>query len=295
MNTIKNSLNNVLHRLQNVSSSPQLDALLLLETATGLSRTQLIKRSNRPLTLREEYRLSRMLWQRLNHYPVSYIHTYQEFYTYTFRVEPGVLCPRPETEHLVERVSSYISSLSYSPRILEIGTGSGCISVTLAKEHPHIYNFEATDISSKALQIALWNANLHVVGNRIRFTHKNLLRTLPWYRPDIIIANLPYLDRKRHNNPSLQKEPSSHLYSSQKGRGHYRKLFTQLSQSGLFEDIPLFGEALPTDMEDLHKEAIRIFGKNVFFTTFDSFVFQICVPSDSVRKKITKKGGDMNE
>jgi hypothetical protein len=184
---------------------------------------------------------------------------------------------RPETEHLVEHAKQYITSLPVNSHILEIGTGTGCISVTLADEFLHTYSFEATDNDAYALHLAHFNAKLHNVEDNIRLVRRDLLRKGPHRSPHVIIANLPYLDAERHSDDSIKKEPASHLYSSVYGRGHYRRLFRELSRLSSFRECPLFGEALPEDMEALQNEAKRIWGDTGEFEQCDSFVFKLNV------------------
>jgi len=277
MSTIKNTLNNLIGSLQDVSSSPQLDACILLEEATDMSRTSLFTQGRRHLSSGEETRLQQLIWQRRHHYPISYLTGTVEFYGRAFRITEGVLSPRPETEHLVEHAKQYITSLPTNAHILEIGTGTGCVSVTLADEFLHTYSFEATDNDAYALHLAHFNAKLHNVEDNIRLVRRDLLRKGPYRSPHVIIANLPYLDVERHSDDSIKKEPASHLYSSAHGRGHYRRLFRELSRLSSFRECPLFGEALPEDMEALQNEAKRIWGDTGEFEQCDSFVFKLNV------------------
>jgi len=250
---------------------------MLLEEVTHLSRESLFTHGNRTLSSGEETHLNQLLWQRRHQYPLSYLTGKAEFYGLTFRTTSGVLSPRPETEDLVEHAQSYLTSLPQNSHILEIGTGSGCISVSLAREFPHTHSFEATDTDPYALQLAHFNARLHRVEDRIRFVRRDLLRKGPWRSPQLVVANLPYLDPECHQNDSIHKEPASHLYSSQSGRGHYERLFHQLRSHSFFTECPLFGEALPEDMEDVRNQAKHVWGDTGEFEHCGPFVFKLRV------------------
>jgi len=260
MSTIKNTLNNITTLLKNVSSTPDLDALLILEHVTQTSRINLIQSLSFQLSANEETRVYQKVWQRRHFYPLAYSTYEKEFYGRMFRITKGVLIPRPETEDLVECALEVIHSYSTLPRLIEVGTGSGCISVSIATETFHFESLEATDISMYALQLASYNANLHNVRNYISFSHQNLLNTRYTYSPNVVITNLPYLHKNKHTDDSIQTEPDSHLFSSKKGRGHYQALFQQLRSH--FFDVPyVIGEALPEQIPKLRQDAKYIFSK----------------------------------
>lgn len=189
----------------------------------------------------------------MDHTPKAYQQGWIEFYKLRFKVTPDVLIPRPETEILVDEVITFINTAS-SPNpelrtpniILDIGTGSGCIAISLAKNLSNI-KIIATDISGKALEIAKLNAKLHQVNDRISFIQSNLLDSLnseprrfqrtsplaetPNPEPLIIVANLPYIPSSRI--PKLDYsvkdfEPHLALDGGKDGFNLYRKLFSQI-------------------------------------------------------------------
>lgn len=176
--------------------------------------------------------------RRLRGEPISYITEKKEFYNRDFYVNHDVFIPRPETEILIEVVLQYINE-NPLPKIIfaEIGTGSGCISITLKKE---LYSCGymnkalatiayATDSSPKALRVAKRNAKLH--GAHIHFLKGNLFQPLKGKAIDILIANLPYLNQKTqyYSNPFLRFEPREALYASVGGLGKYFELFRQMN------------------------------------------------------------------
>lgn len=160
--------------------------------------------------------------------PLAYILGEKEFYGRRFEVNSDVLIPRPETETLIDLIREL--PLPKQPSFLEIGTGSGCIAVTLALEYPQSYVL-ATDVSVKALDVAYQNDIIH--EGRVEFIQSNLLREV---QPDeghfdVLVANLPYVDPAWEwlDQKSLSHEPSRALYVKQDGGlALYHRLFKEL-------------------------------------------------------------------
>lgn len=166
--------------------------------------------------------------------PKAYKEGYQDFYGRDFIVTPDVLIPRPETEQIIDTVLNlagkpYLpgvkpgpNQLPEHPIILDIGTGSGCIAITIKKELPNAEVY-ATDISEKALQIAQKNAQNH--GVRLPLIISHLLDNVK-FTPDIIVANLPYVDKDWDwlDQEALSHEPALALYAE----GHGLKLIKEL-------------------------------------------------------------------
>lgn len=159
--------------------------------------------------------------------PSQYIKGWVEFYKLKFKVTADVLIPRPETELLVDAVLKFADTLT----ILDVGTGSGNIAISIAK---NTFNAKiiASDVSEKALKIAGQNAKLHGVSDRIKFIVSDLLENIT-DKPDIIVANLPYIPSARipHLDSSVRDyEPHVALDGGEDGFELYRKLFTQIKQ-----------------------------------------------------------------
>jgi release factor glutamine methyltransferase len=179
--------------------SARLDAEVLLAGALDLDRSQLYLHEEKTLPARAQERLHSFILRRLNHEPVAYIAGRREFWSLDFLVTPAVLVPRPETERLVETVMEYLGQFrnsNFEIRILEIGTGSGAIAVSLAKE---IENAEiwATDVSPGALEVARSNARRHGVEEKIHFLLGDAfmpVRNRPAFF-DVIVSNPPYVRR----------------------------------------------------------------------------------------------------
>ena len=170
-------------------ASPRLDAELLVAKALGTDRVGLYLDLNRPLVDRERSAIRPLVARRREREPVAYILGHRDFYGRRFKVTPDVLIPRPDTETLVEHALECIPE-DAPCRVLDVGTGSGAIAVTIAAERP-LAQVTATDISEAALKIASENAERLEVAGRIRFERANLLSGAEQY--DVIVSNPPYI------------------------------------------------------------------------------------------------------
>ena len=209
---------------------------MLAMHAFGLTREQLILRPDADI---DPERLEPFLSRRTNREPLAYILGEREFYGLNFRVTPAVLIPRPETEHLIETVLSFYplreagegrrlsgGERQGGERVLDIGTGSGCIAVTLAKflQGAEVW---ATDISEAALEIARENAARH--GVRVAFRLGDLLAPLPTaQRFHVIVSNPPYIAPAQAGTlePEVRDfEPATALFDvGGDGLSFYRRL-----------------------------------------------------------------------
>ena len=173
--------------------TPDLDARLLLAAALGLDGAALVMRGDEPLG-GEAGRLAKMTSRRLDREPVSRILGSREFYGRTFALSPATLDPRPDSETVIEAVLSYVDANGGRGRrwrILDVGTGSGCLLVTLLAELPAATGV-GTDISDAALIVASTNASANDIGDRAEFVMR---RSLDGIAPgfDILISNPPYV------------------------------------------------------------------------------------------------------
>ncbi len=206
------------------------DAEILLLGQLGISHAQLLANPDREFTEKEKFIFSQNIHRRLANEPIQYILGKQEFYGLDFRVTSAVLIPRPETEHLVEAV------LQLLPRdrpleILDVGTGSGILAVTLAYHLPHAV-ITAVDISVDAIAVARKNAETHHVVDRIRFVVSDLLSTLEpkLERFDAIVSNPPYVaetDRASLSPEVRDYEPATALFAGETGLDIYRRLIPE--------------------------------------------------------------------
>ena len=177
------------------SESPRLDAQLLLVEVTGLDKTGLYIQWERPATAPELTAYRALIKRRASGEPVAYILGRKEFYSRTFKVGPGVLVPRPETEILVDKVLAWLKTHEVpTPRIVDVGVGSGAIAVTLAAELPTAVVL-GVDISAEALEIAKQNADTLGVRDRVKLARGDLLSPVKSeHSVDIVVSNPPYLD-----------------------------------------------------------------------------------------------------
>lgn len=190
-----------------ISEFPYLDSLILLSFITGFSKSQLLADPNPILNQEEQDHLDQALSRINNGTPLPYVIGEWEFFQLKFRITEDVLIPRPETEGLVELALSWLKEHPQRRSCLEIGTGCGCIAISLAKKIPDL-RIIATDISSRALQVARENAQRHKVEDKIVFQERDLLKGLDG-KVDLLIANLPYIPTaKLRSLPVYTKEPA---------------------------------------------------------------------------------------
>ena len=202
--------------LSTITDSPKLESEILLADILKTDRLDFYKR-NLSIDHLSYKKYRSLLSERREGKPLAYITGKKEFWSLVLQVNEAVLIPRPETELLVEKCLSFIKKCNNS-NVLELGTGSGAISIALAKENPLI-RFTAVDISTKALEIAKENAaNNHV--NNILF------KTSDWFseineRFNIIVSNPPYVDKDALTKCELENlyfEPDIALYSKDSGQ-----------------------------------------------------------------------------
>lgn len=197
----------------------RLDNKLLLQKVIGFSDVQLIIKDDYVLS-NEQYNDYQILLQRLlDKEPVNYILGYKEFYSRNFKVNSYTLIPRPETELLVETV---LSKLPYpSAKILELGTGSGCIAITLKLEQP-ILDITASDKYLETLNVAIENASTLKVD--IQFIQSDWYQNISHNKFDIIVSNPPYIHKDDIHLDSLTYEPQHALTDGADGLAFIREI-----------------------------------------------------------------------
>lgn len=201
------------------------DAELLLLHVIGRNRAFLLAHPDEILTAENAARYSALLDRRVAGEPIQYIVGEQEFYGLPFHVTLDVLIPRPETEHTVEKVLELAAGTD-ALRIVDVGTGSGAIAITLAHQLPHA-QVTAIDISRPALEIARQNADRNGVSNRVRFLEGDLLAPVAGESFDFVVSNPPYVPCA--DRPSLAVEvrdfePALALFAGEDGLAAYRRL-----------------------------------------------------------------------
>lgn len=214
-------------------TSARLDAELLLGKVMGAGRESLYVDDEMPLQGSERRRFQRLVERRARREPVSYITGQWEFWSLEFLVTPAVLVPRPETELLVEIVLALMAQFDEGLplKLLDLGTGSGVIAVSLAKEQRN-GEIWATDLSGEALEIARANATHHGVERKIHFLQGDLFEPVKEYRRffQMVISNPPYVRRgeMKHLPREIQDwEPKAAIDGGWDGLDLYRRIIQE--------------------------------------------------------------------
>lgn len=175
-------------------SSPRLDAELILGHALGLQRVMLYAHFDRPLGQEELGKIRALVARRARGEPMAHLLGEKELWSMSFEVSADVLIPRPDTETLIELCVARLKNVE-APVLADVGTGSGCIALALAKELPRAQMY-AIDISPKALAVAAKNREKHGLAERVELLESDLLARVPAELSfDLIAANLPYIAR----------------------------------------------------------------------------------------------------
>ena len=206
--------------------SPEVNTELIMMHVLNLNRTDLFLQMGSEIDEAKNTQILALSKQRLSGIPLQYIIGYTEFYGFKINVSPAVLIPRPETEFLVDWIETTFAEIQKPMRILEIGTGSGCIAIALATLFPQA-EITAVDISSSALAIAGENARINQV--EIDFKQSNLFEKVN-DSYDLIVSNPPYISASDFNQlPTEIKdhEPSNALIAAEDGIFFYRQIIEQ--------------------------------------------------------------------
>jgi len=207
---------------QRGSESARLDAELLTAHSLGLRRLDLYLQYDRPLREEELEPVRALLRRRAAGEPVAYLVGQREFYGRSFVVTPAVLIPRPDTETLVEAALQHGGA-----RIADVGTGSGCIAITMACELPEAH-VVATDVSAEALDVARTNARRHGVEERVTFVQGTWTEPLRRHAPfDMLLSNPPYVTESELRDlvaDVKNYEPHTALLASGDGLDAYRRI-----------------------------------------------------------------------
>ena len=241
-------------------ASAQLDSEILLSKVIKKDRKYLILNANEELKKEDIQLFDFLVKRRKKGEPIAYLINKKEFWAQNFYINQNVLIPRPDTEHLVEetlRLFNVNSKLS----ILDIGTGSGCILLSILKERRNFYG-TGIDISKKAINVACFNAKIHQLNNRVRFYNSDVDKFLIG-KYDLIISNPPYIKRK--DLKYLEKEvvgfePRLALDGGKDGFSKITKVISKAS--GLIKRNGKFILEIGFDQK---KKVIKILRKNKFY------------------------------
>lgn len=220
---------------------PNQEIDLLLALALHKTPEYIYKNPDKNLCLSTIKTFKKLLTKRQQNYSLAYLQGYKEFYGLKFLVNKHTLIPRPASELIVEESLKFLSARGGSSsgrktnknyKALDIGTGSGCLIISIATTR-RVKNpsgggaeFYASDISTPALRMAKTNARKNKV--RINFIKSNLFNKIPKIKFNLIIANLPYLTLQQLKESSLKKEPRLALFGGKDGLDYYQKLLKQV-------------------------------------------------------------------
>ena len=220
------NLGNDILKTKNIKTS-SLDSELLLAKVLKLRRERLLIKLDRQLSKKNLENFLKLIDRRQQKEPIAYIFKEKEFWKYNFIVNEHVLIPRPETEIIVNEVLN-LTNPNSSKRLLDVGTGSGCIILSILKERPNCYG-TAIDISKKALKVAISNAKMHHLRNKINFINIDIDK-FNYNKYDFIISNPPYInnyDLIRLDNNVRIYEPIVALKAGIDGLSEIKKLINK--------------------------------------------------------------------
>ena len=220
------NLGNDILKTKNIKTS-SLDSELLLAKVLKLRRERLLINLDRQLSKKNLENFLKLINRRQQKEPIAYIFKEKEFWKYNFIVNEHVLIPRPETEIIVNEVLN-LTNPNSSKRLLDVGTGSGCIILSILKERPNCYG-TAIDISKKALKVAISNAKMHHLRNKINFINIDIDK-FNYNKYDFIISNPPYInnyDLIRLDNNVRIYEPIVALKAGIDGLSEIKKLINK--------------------------------------------------------------------
>ena len=204
--------------------NPHLDAELILSKVLNKRREEIILNNNNKLKNKDIIKFNNYILRRQQNEPIAYILGYKYFWKYKFLTNKSVLIPRPDTELIIEETLNYLP-LDNSKKILDVGTGSGCIVISLLKERPKC-KATAMDISLNAINLAKTNAKLHQLENKINFINIDIdkYKTCNY---DLIISNPPYINSielNRLDNDIKFHEPKLALSGGSDGLRNIKKV-----------------------------------------------------------------------
>ncbi|NCU38491.1 peptide chain release factor N(5)-glutamine methyltransferase [Candidatus Saccharibacteria bacterium] len=264
-------LRDAAEQLANIGiASALLDAEIILAHTLRKSRTWIHAHNDATIPNRELEIANARLSLRLERVPVAYIIGHKWFYGRQFKVTPATLIPRPESESLITLLNNFITQ--DMSLLVDVGTGTGCLGITAKLEHPSLTVFLA-DISRHALQVAKQNAD--TLRADVTSIKSDLLEKAPPY-VDILIANLPYVDRAWERSPETNCEPPEALFANQNGTSLIYKLIRQstsrVNDSGLliieadpFQHDRIITYATKNGLSHLHTD-----GYGIAFTKLSS-------------------------
>lgn len=256
MATLARALNRIVARLASLSDTALLDSQVLLASLLNRSRAWVLAHPEWELDEGQQHKIEQAVGRLESGEPLPYVLGHWEFYGLDFEITPDTLIPRPETELLVETALEWLKEHPDAGLTIDVGTGSGCIAVSLAHHLPHLRHI-ASDLSLPALKVARRNAERHAAG-RVEFVQSDLLPPLT-KSPNIICANLPYIPTKTLRGLKVYGwEPAQALDGGVDGLAPIHRLIIQAK-----EQLALNG-ALLLEIEASQGETAQALARQAF-------------------------------
>lgn len=240
-----------------IALNSALEARMLLQYLLNLSYEEILLNDSRIISEQESTMLEQLIQRRLAKEPIAYIIGFKEFYGLDFHVTPDTLIPRPDSETLIEAVLENYGK-DFNGQILDLGTGSGCLIITLLKHLPHAKGI-ALDISNKAIEVATKNAMRHNVLDRLSLINASWNNFAFDTKYDVLISNPPYIDTKEIEtleNNVKNFEPLTALDGGEDGLLCYKEIF-DISKKILKPDSKIFVEIGYNQEEQIKNLAIK--------------------------------------
>lgn len=241
-----------------------LDAEIVLAYVLNKDRTYIHAHPEQTLDHHIHHKADEKLKLRLGRVPIAYITGHKEFHGRNFLVTPFTLIPRPESENIIEALKHILANkklTSTDPiELVDVGTGSGCLGITAKLEFPEL-NVTLLDISNEALNIA--KANAESLSVEVTTIHSDLLQNY-LHKPDIIIANLPYVDRSWERSPETNHEPSIALFADDEGKIIIKTLILQAS------NFLSLGSYLIIESDPVQHKSLIEFAQNQSFNLIET-------------------------
>lgn len=203
-------------------ASSRLDAEIILSDTIKKDRTYLVAHKDSIIQDDVLISINKKIRRRIKHEPIAYIIGQKDFFKYTFIVNKNTLIPRPESEGFFDAIK-YISNIDELKNIVDVGTGTGCLGISISLDHPSC-DVTLIDISDSALKVA--EKNTTALGAKINILHSDLLESYT-KNIDLIVANLPYVDAGWNRSPETEFEPKSALISEDGGLQLIKTLIKQ--------------------------------------------------------------------
>ncbi len=236
---------------------PADDAAILISHILGTDKSELFAHPDTLVSIDQRGEIQKMIAQRMAGMSVAVLVGHKEFYGLDFIIDEHTLVPRPETELLVDSALSHLKNNDYQS-VLDMGTGSGCIIISIAKNtdaHRHV-SFFGIDISEHALVIARKNAKK--IQAKVHFIESNLFSECGDQKFTLLIANLPYLTTAQLNEPSIKQEPVGALWGGSDGLDIYREFLKQ-AKDHLAEHGVMMLEIDPSQTDPITKKVQSVF------------------------------------